>query len=335
MECPPPKTTMSGTKRIGYTVVSAGLAAIVMSASAVAQESALSRIDWVSGPALGSLGDIAEVPVPENCRFTDGHGAKQLLELTQNPASGDEQGALLCRAAADSSYWFVIFTFDQSGLVKDNEKASLDQAALLKTIQRSTDYGNEERRNRGWTELEVTGWERAPYYDSETHNLTWATRVRSKRSGHVTINHSVRLLGRRGVMRADLVIGPSLTASAIPAFDSLLTKYEFVSGQRYSEWRAGDKVAEYGLTALIAGGAGAAAVKFGLFGKLWKLILAIVLAVKKAIVVAIVAVAGFFKKLFRKGDKPTKKTPARTPPPVKEWHPTTPRPTPATGTDTL
>jgi uncharacterized membrane-anchored protein len=53
-----------------------------------------------------------------------------------------------------------------------------------------------------------------------------------------------------------------------------LEGFSFVPGQAYSDWRSGDKVAKYGLTALIVGGAAAAAVKTGLLLKFWKLILA-------------------------------------------------------------
>ena len=42
----------------------------------------------------------------------------------------------------------------------------------------------------------------------------------------------------------------------------------------YSDFRAGDKVAEYGLATLVAGGATAVAAKTGLLAKLWKLIAA-------------------------------------------------------------
>ena len=292
------------------------VAVLLGSSAASAQqagESPLAWIPWADGPVVGKLGDVAEVKVPANCRFADAEGAKAFMEATQNPPSGAEQGVLLCRGmtATDSSYWFVVFEYNASGLVRDDDKSKLDQAALLRTIQRGTEAGNDERRRRGWGEIEVIGWQQAPYYDSLTHNLTWATRLRDKGSaGEETINHSVRLLGRGGVMNADLVADPSQAETAVAAFDSILTDYAFVPGQRYSEWRAGDKVAEYGLTALIAGGAGAAAVKLGLFGKLWKVILTLVLALKKLVIVVAVAIGSFFKKLFGK----RKTAPASAPP---------------------
>jgi uncharacterized membrane-anchored protein len=263
-----------------------------------------SRIDdiqWAAGPVVGKLGNIAEVSVPASCRFTDARGAKQFMEATENPASGKETGVLLCSdAARDSSAWFVVFTYHEAGFVKDDEKASLDAGAILKTLQRGTEASNEERRSRGWEELEVTGWQRPPYYDTATNNLTWSTRVRSKGASGESINHSVRLLGRGGVMNADLVADPEQTANAVATFDGILKDYSYTAGNRYSEWRQGDKVAEYGLTALIAGGAGAAAVKLGLFGKLWKFIIVAFLALKKLVIVAVLFVVGFVKKVFSK-----------------------------------
>jgi len=279
---------------------------IVLRAQQAPGRSPLSEIDWAVGPVAGKLGTVAQVSVPPSCRFTDARGAKKFMELTQNPASGDEQGVLLCTdATRDSSMWFVVFTFDKSGFVKDDEKTSLDPAAILETLKRGTNAGNDERRSRGWPELEVVGWEKAPYYDTATNNLTWATRVREKGSNGESVNHSVRLLGREGVMNVDLVADPTQFTSAVTDFNNILTGYTYTPGHRYSEWRAGDKVAEYGLTALIAGGAGAAAVKLGLFGKLWKLIVVAFLALKKLLIVAVLGVAGFFKKLFSKRQTPS------------------------------
>ena len=67
--------------------------------------------------------------------------------------------------------------------------------------------------------------------------------------------------------------------------DAVLGAFRYKLGNRYAEWRPGDKVAEYGLTALVAAGAGAAAVKLGLFAFLGKLL-------AKAGKLVVVAVAG-------------------------------------------
>ena len=286
--------------RVAVRVASFILAALSFSTILDAQNPA-DRIAWATGPLKGKLGSIAEVSVPAYCQFADAKGTRLFLEATQNPVSGDELGVLFCAdQARDSSSWFIVFEYDETGLVRDDEKSSLDAAAILQTLRRGTEAGNEVRRDRGWEELELVGWKRQPYYDSTTHNLTWSTMVREKGDPEQFVNHSVRLLGRGGVMNADLVAAPEQFDAAVMAFDSILTGYGYVAGQRYAEWKEGDRVAEFGLTALIAGGAGVAAAKLGLFGKLWKLVLAVAIAAKKLVVLIVVGVGAFIKNLFKK-----------------------------------
>jgi uncharacterized membrane-anchored protein len=85
----------------------------------------------------------------------------------------------------------------------------------------------------------------------------------------------------------------------LPQYQALLTDYSYKQGERYAEYRSGDKLAKYGLAALITGGAAAVAVKTGLFASL-------VLLFKKGakvIVIAVVAVIAWLKKLFGGGRK--------------------------------
>jgi uncharacterized membrane-anchored protein len=280
------------------------LAALVPSTGQAQERRTIwNMIDWQNGPSTGMLGLIADIGVPSYCKLADGKGTRTFLEATGNVPSGSEVGLLLCDPAGDSSYWFVVFDFQESGYVKDDEKATLDAAKILKTLQDGQEAGNEVRRSRGLDELLVTGWERPPYYDPVTNNLTWSVRVRTKDDPEENINHSVRLLGRRGVMHVDLVADQKDMALAVPAFDSALTEFGYFTGHTYSEWKPGDKVAEYGLTALVAGGAGLAAVKLGLFAKLWKWILGVLLALKKFVIVLILGIGAFFKKLFKRTPK--------------------------------
>jgi uncharacterized membrane-anchored protein len=271
---------MSGTRvRSGWCV--AALLLSLFCSPSYAQTSGGSDIDWVEGPSLGQLGDIAQIKIPEGYRFAGREGVRRFMELTQNPVSGDELGVLISPGGPDDDTWFVIFEFNPIGYVKDDEKGKLDADALLTSLKSGNERGNEERRKRGWSTLDLVGWSTPPRYDPVTNNLTWAIRARSE--GHEVINHSVRLLGRRGVMDADLVLGPTQLGTAVPQFDTLLTGFEFVPGNRYAEWVQGDRVAAYGLTALVAGGVGAAAVKSGALGKLWKLLVFGALAVAAAI----------------------------------------------------
>ena len=243
------------------------------------------KIDWQDGPTVGYLGDIAQIKIPAGYRFTGKAGALRVMELTHNPSSGHELGVVIPAGNVD---WFMTFEFSDTGYVKDDDKDNLDADAILKSIQEGTEAANEERRKRGWKPFHVTGWQTRPYYDPLTHNLTWAIDGKGddpQSSG--AINHSIRLLGRGGTMNVDLVVAPADYQASIAQFNSVIGGFSYAQGQRYSDFRAGDKVAKYGLAALIAGGAGAVLLKTGLLAKFWKLI-----------VVGIAALLGLIKKLF-------------------------------------
>ena len=80
-------------------------------------------------------------------------------------------------------------------------------------------------------------------------------------------------------MRVTLVVDPQALVNVLPTYRSQLNGFSFKTGQDYASFIKGDKVASYGLTALVAGGAGVAAAKFGLFKILAKFGKVIFLAV--------------------------------------------------------
>jgi uncharacterized membrane-anchored protein len=244
------------------------------------------------GPVTGQIGDVATVHVPASCQFTGRAGARTFLEVTENIPSGRELGVLLCEDQDPSGgSWFVIYTYDASGYVRDDEKGQRDADEILASIRRGTEAANRERRSRGWEEMRIEGWVRPPHYDARTNNLTWSFTGRSG-GGDASVNHSVRLLGRGGVLNADLVLDPSQLGTVVTDFDAVVAGTTFVPGSRYAEWREGDRVAEYGLTALVAGGAGAVAMKTGILGKFWKLLVA-----------AGLGLVGMVKSLFTRKSK--------------------------------
>jgi len=298
---------------IAALCVIAGIASSQEASDTAGKRKLFESIEWKQAGDTGRLGDVGRLTVPEGCRFTESKGARTFMILTENTPSGDEVGALYCGTAAegnpeDVAHWFVTYEWDASGYVKDDEKGSLDSAKMLASLREGQAEANKERRRRGWDQLTLDGWIRPPYYDEKTNNLTWAMRVVAP--SDTSVNHSVRLLGRRGVLKVDLVSAPSTFERAVPVFDGLIASTTFIPGQKYSEWRSGDKVAEYGLTALVAGGAGAAAMKLGLFGKLWKVIATFFVAAWKAIAVAFAAIGAKLKSWFGKKDKNSASTPA-------------------------
>ncbi|HEV8267492.1 MAG TPA: DUF2167 domain-containing protein, partial [Thermoanaerobaculia bacterium] len=184
--------------------------------------------------------------------------------------------------------------------VKDDDKDKIDAAKILKGIQEGTEAANENRRKHGQPTLSVTGWDEAPHYDSATHNLVWVLRGRSS-DGHEFVNYNVRLLGREGFTSATLVSDPGTLATLKPRLSSLLSGFQYKGGKRYAEWMPGDKVAKYGLAALVAGGAGVAAAKLGLLAGLGKLLA----KAWKLVAVGVAGLIGAIKRFFGKREGET------------------------------
>ena len=98
--------------------------------------------------------------------------------------------------------------------------------------------------------------------------------LRFKTSGEEYENYSVRILGRDGVMKVIFAGDTEGYDKSLQEARTMLAGYSFTSGKTHAEWRQGEKVAGYGLAALIAGGAVAAAAKSGFLGKFAKPLIA-------------------------------------------------------------
>lgn len=237
------------------------------------------------------LGSMAQVDIPQGWRFTGPQGTRDVLKLFDNVPGSSELGMLTTEGLGP----WVIFEFEESGYIKDDEKDKLDADALLKNFQEGQEAANEERRKMGIGTLTVAGWALPPRFNDQTKNLEWALRVVSE-TGNESINYNTRLLGRHGVMEVELVCDPKEMQTLLPQYQSIMSAFQYTSGNTYAEYRAGDKVAEYGLTALIAGGGAVAAAKMGLFAKLGGLLAKL----GKGVIVLVVAVGAGIKALFSK-----------------------------------
>lgn len=243
------------------------------------------EIDWQAGPVMGNMSTISTLEVPEGYIFTGPEGTEKVMESMGNLVNGSEIGMVYSL----SNSWFAVFEFDPIGYVKDDEKDSLDAKAILKSLREGQVQANERRRAMQLSELEIDGWYKQPFYNEKTHNLEWCTQLRLKGSDEPFANHNIRILGRHGVTQITLVADLDQLDTAIPELADILNGYTYSAGGSYAEYRQGDKIAKYGLTALVAGGAAAVAVKSGLFKYIWK-----------GLVIGAAAVGGFFKKMFGK-----------------------------------
>lgn len=246
------------------------------------------QIEWITGPVDANIGTNATIHVPEGYKLTGQAGSQIWNQLTQNPPD-----QTLATLMPKSEEWITAFSFDNVGYVKDDEKTELDADAIFESMREGTEASNQYRTAQGWDAIHMESWIVEPKYDDATNHLVWAFRLRDDSSG-LSANYSMRLLGRRGVMNVLVAAEESKMQEAVDATNTILEGFSYKAGDGYGEFTSGDKVAEYGLTALIAGGGLVAAAKMGLLAKLGKFF--------KVIVIAVIALcSGIWKLITGRG----------------------------------
>jgi uncharacterized membrane-anchored protein len=275
--------------KCAWRLAALGILLLLLDGPASAQQETpqneFAKLPWQAPPATGQIGGVAQIGLANDLRFLDADGTSRFLKLTDNPSRDNE-----FTLAPATLAWFAIFTFDKSGYVKDDERIDPDE--LLAVLKKQNESSIEERRRLRLPILHLEGWAVEPHYDSETHRLEWGTRF-SQDKGEITVNYTVRILGRSGVMSAILVSSPETLDADKREFKTALRGFAFKTGETYAEFRQGDRVAQYGLAALIVGGAAAVATSSGLMKGLGKLVAFGALG-------AFAAVGAFFKRLFRR-----------------------------------
>ncbi len=284
-------------RHIGLLLVLLGLVTGSPVSPLLADEGKPAALPWVMGPTDAKLGDQALLNVPKGYQFLGAQETQQLLKQMGNFPSGSELG--LITATGEGEEWFMVVRYIDAGYVKDDEAANWDADALMAAIKEGTDEDNRRRQAQGFPPLVIRGWEEKPHYDKAANKVVWAISAQERES--VGVNYNTLALGRQGYLSMNMVGSLEQLAVLKPHVGLLLANVEFVEGKRYTDFNSTtDKVAAVGLTALIAG----AAVKSGLLAKLWAFIIPLVMAGKKLLMLAVIALGGLAAKYFKKKPKP-------------------------------
>ena len=216
------------------------------------------------GPTDVTLGDQATLKLPQNMFFVPRPQADRLMQAYGNGKDPSLLGVVMPKS--DDEDWVVTVNFDKAGYIKDDDARNWNVNELLDSLREGTEASNEERKKRGFPELTVGGWVEAPKYDSNTQRLVWSVAAKHKDAAaeeDATVNYNTYALGRDGYITLDLITEKNKVPTDKAAVLALLDNLHYVEGKRYADFDASsDKVAEYGLAALVAG---VAAKKLGLF----------------------------------------------------------------------
>jgi uncharacterized membrane-anchored protein len=252
----------------------------------------------VHGPSRVSLGHELTLDLPDGFFFFHKKDADDMMRSFGNQDDPSLLGVVLKPEAS----WLVTISFDAEGYVKDEEGEKLDADEILKAITEGTEEANKYRAEHGFKPMHVDGWSEPPHYDRKTHQLIWA--VSGSDADGTSINYNTRVLGRHGYASLNLIDAPEKLAQSKLEAATLLGVTHFDTGARYEDFNEkSDKVAEYGLAALVAGGAGAAALKLakvGLLAKFGGKLLALLIAGKKGLVAALIGLGALVKRFFGK-----------------------------------
>ena len=225
---------------------------------------ASNRLPWQT-EGLGKIGDYAQIKIEPGYRFLPREHAAEWIKLNGNLPNPSVMGIY---ESFDMS-WTAVYKYRDSGHVPDDEKNSLDAAKLLKIHQESNVAENEERQKEHMRPMTLIGWSMEPRYNEKSHNLEWGLRFRV--DGGETINHETKLLSRTGIMEVVLVCDAQELEEVMPKYQASLNNFSFVEGHKYAEYKKGDKLATYGLTALAAGTGVAILAKTGFLAKFFLL----------------------------------------------------------------
>jgi uncharacterized membrane-anchored protein len=240
---------------------------------------------------------IAALDVPKSFRYLGPEDSRRFLEEAWGNPDGSGQIGMLLPVGTDplgEKGWAVVISYEEDGYVSDKDASKIDYAELLKKMQASTLDSNKQREKMGFPPVTLVGWAAAPRYDSQTKKLYWAKELRLGDEDKHNLNYNVRILGRKGVLVLNAVSYMDQLPMVRERMEQVIGFADFNPGYRYAEFDPGmDKVAAYGIAALIAG---KAAAKVGILAKLG----GVLVAFKKIFIVGFLALAGLFRKLFKR-----------------------------------
>jgi uncharacterized membrane-anchored protein len=199
-----------------------------------------SSVNWISGPQSLSVGDYADIQIPQGYRWVDGQAARTVLESQNNPVPADLIGVI----APDSGKWWAVVEFSPKGYLKDPKQFS--SAVAVKYAETAL---NDQWTRQGLSPITSLDWQSKPVYDPQGNSLSWSLQVQT--ASTKAMDQTIVLLGRHGILQITAVQPYPFTDA--PSLKQLASNVAFKDGERYTDYQSGDKIASIGMAELITG----------------------------------------------------------------------------------
>ena len=254
----------------------------------------IGELQYQSGE-ISLVGGKAKIKLSDDFRFLDPANARKVLVDVWNnpPEAGSVTGMIVPKGVnfLDENGWAAIIQWKDEGYVKDSDFEGTDFNKMLSQLKEQSAEANKERVSRGFPPMELSGWATSPHYDKPSHKLYWAKSYKVNGPDQ-QLNYDIRVLGRGGYLELSILSAMSQLHDIEAKAPTILGMVDFSDGNRYADFKPGtDKVAAYGIAGLIAGGVLA---KAGFFKLIWVGIL----AAKKFVIIAVVAIGAWIKRLL-------------------------------------
>jgi uncharacterized membrane-anchored protein len=254
-----------------------------------------------AGPSDVTLIDQATLKLPDGYFFIPrDEGARVLRALGNLVNDTTLVGVIIGTHPSDQ--WMVVIRYIKEGYIKDDDAKNWNADDLLKTLSDGVEEANKDRLARGFPEMQIVGWVEPPGYDAATHRLVWS--MLGKHKGEPddvpkSVNYNTYALGRDGYFSLNLLSASDRIAGEKAVARELLSDLTYNAGKRYEDFSAAtDRIAEYGLLALVGG---VAVKKLGLFA----LLIGLVLKFAKVILVGAAMLGAAVMKFVRRKPRST------------------------------
>jgi uncharacterized membrane-anchored protein len=248
----------------------------------------------ITGPQRVELGHHAWIDLPAGMSLFEQAAAQEIARKAGNNSRGV---VAMIVPNSETAHWAIVINAEDVGYVSDSDASELDAEAMFEQFKQGTSEQNKERVKLGIPALTLDGWSERPRYEPVSHHLVWGLKAHDA-EGEV-VNFFTRVLGRGGFLSVDLIDAPQSIESSKQQALSILTAVQFTPGARYEDHVGGDRDSGLGLKALVLGGTGV------VLAKKTGILIAILLALKKGIIVVIAAAGGFLRWLFRRKRAPS------------------------------
>jgi uncharacterized membrane-anchored protein len=214
------------------------------------RDDALKALSWTDGQTLSLPKSRGTLKTPKDIDQLLGIDASSLWEILNGVEAPPGTEAVIYESKTET---LVFFQRLGDGYVSLDDWDDVDADAMLKSVSENTEAANAKRQGTGLAPLHVVGWLERPHLDRSTNTVRWAFEAKS--DDGALVNSIALVLARDGFEKLTW-IGPKAAVN-----DGLLKiaqgGFNFPSGGRYTDYVAGDKVAEYGIAGLVAAVLGA------------------------------------------------------------------------------